>query len=129
MFVSRLRSGSSCATGLPLGMPSAIYVSVLVRSHLRSLAPLPKEELLALNRSLHLATKATSSKSQPDARRAAVRVRRLIPPRAPLATLSPTRFVGLMALQKVAGLVRFRSKLAGEKIEQDNIGGQLPDLI
>lgn len=30
------------------GMASATYVSVLVRSHLRSLAPLPKEELLAL---------------------------------------------------------------------------------
>ncbi len=34
------------------GMPSATYVSVLVRSHLRSLAPLPKEELLALKRSV-----------------------------------------------------------------------------
>ena len=32
------------------GMPSATYVSVLVRAHLRSLAPLPKEELLALKR-------------------------------------------------------------------------------
>jgi predicted DNA-binding protein len=32
------------------GMPSATYVSVLVRSHLRNLAPLPKEELLALKR-------------------------------------------------------------------------------
>jgi hypothetical protein len=32
------------------GMPTATYVSVLVRSHLRSLAPLPKEELLALRR-------------------------------------------------------------------------------
>ncbi len=30
------------------GMPAATYVSVLVRAHLRSLAPLPKEELLAL---------------------------------------------------------------------------------
>jgi hypothetical protein len=30
------------------GMASATYVSVLVRSHLRLLAPLPKEELLAL---------------------------------------------------------------------------------
>ena len=30
------------------GMASATYVSVLVRSHLRNLAPLPKEELLAL---------------------------------------------------------------------------------
>ena len=52
MFVYRLRTGSSCATGLPRGMPSATYVSVLVRSHLRSLAPLPKEELLALKRSV-----------------------------------------------------------------------------
>ena len=34
------------------GMPSATYVSVLVRSHLRNLAPLPKEELLALRRSV-----------------------------------------------------------------------------
>jgi hypothetical protein len=32
------------------GMPAATYVSVLVRAHLRSLAPLPKEELLALKR-------------------------------------------------------------------------------
>jgi hypothetical protein len=30
------------------GMPSATYVAVLVRSHLRRLAPLPKQELLAL---------------------------------------------------------------------------------
>jgi hypothetical protein len=34
------------------GMASATYVSVLVRSHLRNLAPLPKEELLALMRSV-----------------------------------------------------------------------------
>jgi len=34
------------------GMPSATYVSVLVRSHLRNLAPLPEEELLALKRSV-----------------------------------------------------------------------------
>jgi hypothetical protein len=33
-------------------MPSATYVSVLVRSHLRNLAPLPKEELQALKRSV-----------------------------------------------------------------------------
>jgi hypothetical protein len=33
-------------------MPSATYVSVLVRSHLRNLAPLPKEELSALKRSV-----------------------------------------------------------------------------
>lgn len=32
------------------GMASATYVSVLVRSHLRSLAPLPKEELLAVKK-------------------------------------------------------------------------------
>lgn len=30
------------------GMPAATYVSVLTRSHLRHLAPLPKDELLAL---------------------------------------------------------------------------------
>jgi len=34
------------------GMRSATYVSVLVRSHLRNLSPLPKEELLALKRSV-----------------------------------------------------------------------------
>lgn len=32
------------------GMAPATYVSVLVRSHLRSLAPLPKEELLAVKK-------------------------------------------------------------------------------
>jgi len=32
------------------GMASATYVSVLARAHLRSLAPLPKEELVALKR-------------------------------------------------------------------------------
>ena len=32
------------------GIPAATYVSVLTRAHLRSLAPLPKEELLALKR-------------------------------------------------------------------------------
>jgi hypothetical protein len=31
-------------------MAPATYVSVLMRAHLRSLAPLPKEELLALKR-------------------------------------------------------------------------------
>jgi hypothetical protein len=34
------------------GMPAATYVSVLVRAHLRVLAPLPKEELLALKRTV-----------------------------------------------------------------------------
>jgi hypothetical protein len=34
------------------GLPSATYVSVLVRSHLRRLAPLPKDELAALKRSV-----------------------------------------------------------------------------
>ena len=34
------------------GMPSATYVSVLVRAHLRNLAPLPKDELVALKRSV-----------------------------------------------------------------------------
>jgi hypothetical protein len=33
-------------------MPSATYVSVLVRSHLRGVAPVPKDELLALKRSI-----------------------------------------------------------------------------
>ena len=35
-------------TAAARGMLSATYVSVLVRSHLRNLAPLPKEELSAL---------------------------------------------------------------------------------
>lgn len=34
------------------GMAPATYVSVLMRAHLRSLAPLPKEELLALKRTI-----------------------------------------------------------------------------
>lgn len=34
------------------GLPAATYASVLIRAHLRNLAPLPKEELLALKRSV-----------------------------------------------------------------------------
>lgn len=34
------------------GMPAATYASVLIRSHLRNLVPLPKEELMALKRSV-----------------------------------------------------------------------------
>jgi hypothetical protein len=34
------------------GMPAATYVSVLTRAHLRALAPLPKQELLALRRTV-----------------------------------------------------------------------------
>jgi hypothetical protein len=34
------------------GMRQATYISVLTRSHLRSLAPLPKDELLTLKRSI-----------------------------------------------------------------------------
>jgi hypothetical protein len=34
------------------GMPVATYISVLARAHLRSLSPLPKEELLALRRTV-----------------------------------------------------------------------------
>jgi hypothetical protein len=34
------------------GMAPATYVSVLVRSHLRALAPLPKEELVALRKTV-----------------------------------------------------------------------------
>jgi len=34
------------------GMPAATYLSVLARAHLRDLAPLPREELLALKRSV-----------------------------------------------------------------------------
>jgi hypothetical protein len=37
---------------LARGMPAATYVSVLTRAHLRSLSPLPKEELLALRRTV-----------------------------------------------------------------------------
>jgi hypothetical protein len=33
-------------------MPAATYVSVLVRAHLRSLTPMPKDELVALKRSI-----------------------------------------------------------------------------
>jgi hypothetical protein len=33
-------------------MPSATYVSVIVRAHLRNLTPLPKDELIALKRSV-----------------------------------------------------------------------------
>src|SRR6202140_1031237 len=41
-----------CEGATARSMPSATYVAVLVRSHLRNLAPLPKEELLALKRSV-----------------------------------------------------------------------------
>jgi hypothetical protein len=34
------------------GLPTATYVSVLTRAHLRNLAPLPKEELLALRQTV-----------------------------------------------------------------------------
>jgi hypothetical protein len=34
------------------GMPTSTYVSLLIRSHLRSLAPLPTTELMALKRSI-----------------------------------------------------------------------------
>lgn len=40
------------ARALARGMRPATYVSVLVRSHLRSLSPLPKDELLALRRTV-----------------------------------------------------------------------------
>ena len=36
----------------PRGMAPATYVAVLTRAHLRSLSPLPREELLALKRSV-----------------------------------------------------------------------------
>lgn len=38
--------------GMSRGMAPATYVSVLVRSHLRALPPLPRNELLALKRSV-----------------------------------------------------------------------------
>jgi hypothetical protein len=41
-----------CQRAVARGMRSATYVAVLVRSHLRNLAPLPKEELSALKRSV-----------------------------------------------------------------------------
>jgi hypothetical protein len=34
------------------GMPPATYISVLTRSHLRSITPLPKDELLAVKRTI-----------------------------------------------------------------------------
>jgi hypothetical protein len=34
------------------GMPAATYVSVLTRAHLRALTPIPREELLALKRTM-----------------------------------------------------------------------------
>jgi len=34
------------------GMPAATYISVLTRAHLRALAPLPKQELLTLRRTV-----------------------------------------------------------------------------
>ena len=40
------------ARAAALGLRPATYVSVLTRSHLRSLTPLPKEEYLALKRSI-----------------------------------------------------------------------------
>lgn len=41
-----------CERATARGMPSATYVAVLVRSHLRKLTPLPLEELAALKRSI-----------------------------------------------------------------------------
>lgn len=41
-----------CDRAAARGMPSATYVAVLVRSHLRKLTPLPTEELAALMRSI-----------------------------------------------------------------------------
>jgi hypothetical protein len=41
-----------CERATARGMPSATYVAVLVRSHLRKLTPLPTEELVALKRSI-----------------------------------------------------------------------------
>lgn len=51
----RLRSGDRLlldARAAARGMRPATYVSVLTRAHLRALAPLPKEEYLALKRSI-----------------------------------------------------------------------------
>ena len=51
----RLRRGDRLlldARATARGMRPATYVSVLTRAHLRSLAPLPKEEYLALKRSI-----------------------------------------------------------------------------
>lgn len=41
-----------CERAAARGMRPATYASVLVRAHLRSLSPLPKEELMALKRSV-----------------------------------------------------------------------------
>jgi predicted DNA binding CopG/RHH family protein len=40
------------ARAIARGMPAATYVSELVRSHLRGVAPLPKDELQALKRAI-----------------------------------------------------------------------------
>ena len=40
------------AQALARGMKSSTYVSVLIRSHLRSLSPIPKRELLTLRRTV-----------------------------------------------------------------------------
>jgi hypothetical protein len=51
----RIRRGDALllkAQALARGMKSSTYVSVLIRSHLRSLSPLPKRELLALRRAV-----------------------------------------------------------------------------
>lgn len=40
------------ARALAQGMKPSTYVAVLIRSHLRSLSPLPKQELLALRRAI-----------------------------------------------------------------------------
>ncbi len=41
-----------CERAAARGMPAATYISALTRAHLRSLSPLPKEELLALKRTV-----------------------------------------------------------------------------
>jgi hypothetical protein len=41
-----------CERAAARGMPPATYISVLTRAHLRRLTPLPKEELLALKRTV-----------------------------------------------------------------------------
>lgn len=51
----RIRRGDALllkAQALARGMKPSTYVSVLIRSHLRSLSPLPKRELLALRRTV-----------------------------------------------------------------------------
>jgi hypothetical protein len=62
------------------GMPAATYVSVLTRAHLRGLAPLPKAEWLALEKSVSELSRLARNINQ--IARAANRGDRITPPGA-----------------------------------------------